>query len=126
MNRQTLWPENAAHEPFAYFTTIGRVSGEPHRIEIWFAVESGRVYLLSGGRDRSDWVRNLMENPVITLEAGGEKRAGVAQVLEAGSAADQLARKLLVAKYQKNDELMEWGKNSLGVIILFGIDEQTE
>jgi hypothetical protein len=51
-----------ADEPYAYLTTIGRRTGEPHRIEIWFAVHEGRVYLMSGGRDRADWVRNVMAN----------------------------------------------------------------
>lgn len=56
-----------AAEPFACLTAIGRQSGSPHRIEIWFAIENGRVCLLSGGRDRSDWVRNLQANSTLRL-----------------------------------------------------------
>lgn len=123
MNQSLPWPDSYASEPFAYLTTIGRVSGKTHRIEIWFAAEAGRVYLLSGGRDRSDWVRNLIANPVVTLEIGGEQRAGVAHVLEDGSAHDQRARELLVTEYQKENELAEWGRNSLGVVVLFGTDQ---
>jgi hypothetical protein len=26
-------------EPFCYLTTVGRVSGRPHTIEIWFALD---------------------------------------------------------------------------------------
>ena len=46
-----------AGEAYCYLTTTGRVTGEPHTIEIWFGMpEDGRaVYLLSGGGDRSDW-----------------------------------------------------------------------
>ena len=29
-----------------HLTTIGRVSGKPHRIEIWFAHHEGTLYLL--------------------------------------------------------------------------------
>jgi hypothetical protein len=43
-----------AGEQYAYLTTTGRISGRPHRIEIWFAVDAGRVYLLSEGGEQSD------------------------------------------------------------------------
>lgn len=123
MEQESRWPDKHADETFAYLTTIGRTSGKPHRIEIWFAAEDGRVYLLSGGRDRSDWVRNLMANPVVTLELRDEHRAGVAHVLQPGTPHDNRARALLVEKYQKKDELREWGRNSLGVVIQFGRDK---
>ena len=41
-----------AAEDYCYLTTTGRVSGEPREIEIWFALEGGSLYMLSGGRDR--------------------------------------------------------------------------
>jgi deazaflavin-dependent oxidoreductase (nitroreductase family) len=103
-----------------YLTTVGRRTGRPHRIEIWFAVHSGRLYLLSGGRDRSDWVRNLQAYPQVTVELGHETHAGVARALEPGTAEDQLARDLLVAKYSgPEDNLEEWGRTSLPVVIAF-------
>jgi hypothetical protein len=46
-------------EPFCYITTTGRRTGRPHTIEIWFGLLQGTVYVLSGGGDRSDWVRNI-------------------------------------------------------------------
>ena len=49
--------------PFCYLTTTGRITGRPHRIEIWFALHEGGVYLLAGGRDDADWVRNLRASP---------------------------------------------------------------
>jgi deazaflavin-dependent oxidoreductase (nitroreductase family) len=56
--------------PFCYLTTTGRVSGRPHTIEIWFALRDRTLYLLSGGRDRSDWVRNLLAHPEVTVRIG--------------------------------------------------------
>ena len=49
--------ENLAQEEYCYLTTMGRVSGKPHRIEIWFGTSPGTslgtaskiLYLLSGG-----------------------------------------------------------------------------
>jgi deazaflavin-dependent oxidoreductase (nitroreductase family) len=104
-----------------YLTTIGRQSGKPHRIEIWFAVHGSRVYLMSGGRDRADWVRNILSDGRVSVELGGETHHGVAQVLEPGTYEDRLARELLVNKYEpiENDDLTSWGRNSLPVAIDF-------
>src|SRR5919199_215163 len=99
------WPARWASAPYAYLTTIGRRTGRPHRIEIRFAVQDRRVYLLAGGRERSDWVRNLQANARVTVELGGETHAGVARVLEPGTAEDQRARELLVAKYREGNNL---------------------
>ena len=116
------WLARAGGERNAYLTTFGRRSGKPHRIEIWFAVEDGRVYLLSGGRDRSDWVRNLQSDPRVTIEFGGETHSGTARILDAGTPEDQRARELLVAKYRQGDDLDEWGRTSLPIMIEFAAD----
>jgi deazaflavin-dependent oxidoreductase (nitroreductase family) len=112
--------ETFAGEPYAYLTTIGRRTGEPHRIEIWFAVHDGRVYLMSGGRDRADWVRNVMANGQVRFEVGGETYAGSARVVSADEDDDRLARELLVARYATTeDPLADWKKRSLPVVIEF-------
>jgi hypothetical protein len=81
------------------------------------------VYLLAGGRERADWVRNLRANPRVTVELGDETRVGVARVLAAGTAEDRLARELLLAKYGGTEEnLDEWGRTSLTVVIEFPAD----
>jgi deazaflavin-dependent oxidoreductase (nitroreductase family) len=117
------WPARSASEPFLYLTTIGRRTGRPHRIEIWFAAHDGRLYLLAGGRERADWVRNLQANRRVTVELGDETRVGAAHVLEAGTAEDQLARELLLAKYAgTEDDLDEWGRTALPVVIELPLD----
>ena len=53
---------------YLYLTTVGRKTGNPHRIEIWFTVYNHRIYLISGGGTRSDWVKNLLvDSSVDTL-----------------------------------------------------------
>ena len=97
---------------------MGRVSGDPHEIEIWFALHDGVLYLLSGGRDGSDWVKNLRANADVTVRLGAETRAARARVITR-SDEDELARRLLVEKYgpRSSSELTEWGRTSLPVAI---------
>jgi deazaflavin-dependent oxidoreductase (nitroreductase family) len=104
---------------FAYLTTSGRISGNPHRIEIWFAIAEETVYLLAGGGDRSDWVRNLMVSPDVVLQIGDRKRHSRARAIPSGSEEDATARKLLVEKYTSrgSSNLVDWGNTSLPVAI---------
>jgi hypothetical protein len=56
-----------ADEDYCYLTTTGRVSGEPREIEIWFGLYGRTLYMLSGGRDRSNWVKNLIREPRVRV-----------------------------------------------------------
>jgi len=48
-------------------TTIGRKTGKPRRIEIWFHNIDGRFYITgSPGRTR-DWYQNMVANPQFTF-----------------------------------------------------------
>ena len=106
---------------FCYLTTTGRRSGRPHTIEIWFAVENDRLYMLSGGRDSADWVRNLQAQPDVTVKAANQTVTGRARILQPHEAEDALARRLLVEKYEPIDHssLTEWGRSSLPVVVEF-------
>ncbi len=102
-------------EAFCYLTTVGRKTGRPHEIEIWFAVapEGDALYMLSGGRDHSDWVRNLMKEPKVRIRIADETFDGYARVIE-GESDDTLARDLLVEKYEKESgRLARWRERSL-------------
>jgi deazaflavin-dependent oxidoreductase (nitroreductase family) len=103
---------------YCYLTTTGRHSGEAHRIEIWFALADGVVYLLSGGGERSDWVRNLVVSPDVVLEIGAEKRTTKARVVT-DAAEDELARRIVVEKYRPRyrGDLDDWGRTSLPIAI---------
>lgn len=103
---------------YAYLTTTGRHSGRPHRIEIWFALVDGVVYLLSGGGDRSDWVRNLTISPEVVVEIGDERRTRRARIVT-DPEEDQVARGAVVGKYtpRYHGDLEDWGRTSLVVAI---------
>ena len=108
--------------PFCYLTTSGRVSGRPHTIEIWFALADRTLYLLSGGRDRSDWVRNLLADPDVNVRIGRRDApalAARARVVAPGSDEDELARRLVTGKYQPGygGDLSSWRRASLPVAV---------
>ena len=113
------WLTRSSDEPFAYLTTTGRRTGRPHRIEIWFAVENGRLYLMAGGRERADWVRNLQESAQVTVQIGDETHTGTARILVPGTPEGGRARELPVTKYQEGGNLDEWGRTSLPVVVEF-------
>src|SRR5688572_10827522 len=108
-----------AGEDFCYLTTTGRVTGGPHEIEIWFALVPERcaLYMLSGGGDRSDWVKNLRRDPDVELRIAGELYSGRAR--EARDAEeDELARRLLVEKYESSPGRLEnWRRSALPVVV---------
>ena len=58
-------------------TTIGRNSGEPRRIEIWFYRYDGRVFL-SGSPGTRDWYANLLADPEFTFHLKGSVQADLA------------------------------------------------
>jgi deazaflavin-dependent oxidoreductase (nitroreductase family) len=101
-----------ADAEFCYLTTTGRRTGQPHTIEIWFAVHDGRVYMLAGGRETSDWVRNVMADGRVTVRVDEAVRIGRARVLEPATPEDALARQLLVEKYEpiEGSSLANWGR----------------
>ncbi len=103
---------------YCYLTTTGRRTDRPHRIEIWFAVGAGAAYLLSGGGERSDWVRNLVVSPDVVVEIGDDRRATRARVVTDGDE-DALARRLVLEKYtpRYRGDLTAWGRTALPVAV---------
>jgi deazaflavin-dependent oxidoreductase (nitroreductase family) len=106
-----------ADEDFCYLTTPGRVTGRPHTIEIWFALDGEILYMLSGGRDGSDWVKNLQRTPEVTVRIANERFEGYARVVE-DAKEDELVRRLLIEKYERNPgSLSNWRRTALPVAV---------
>jgi deazaflavin-dependent oxidoreductase (nitroreductase family) len=55
-------------------TTSGRQSGEPRRIEIWFHIVGGRIYI-TGSPGTRDWYANLLADPAFTFHLKGSTQA---------------------------------------------------
>ena len=107
-------------EEYCYLTTTGRVSGKPHEIEIWFGLNDKTIYLLSGGMDGSDWVKNLLKNPSVKVRIAKNIFKVTARVVT-DKDEETMARYLLAEKYQEWENgktLSEWARTALVV----GID----
>ncbi len=107
-----------ADEDFCYLTTIGRVSGRSHTIEIWFALHEQTLYMRSGGRDKSDWVKNALRFPAIQVKINGTMFSGQARLVN-DIEEDALARKLVFEKYvpRSSDDLTQWSRTALPMAV---------
>ena len=110
-------------EDYCYLTTIGRVTGTPHEIEIWFGLNASTLYLMSGD-GKSDWVKNLRKNPPVTVRIAKRTFNATARLVE-DEAEQTLARNLLADKYNErraNGTLSKWARTALVV----GLDVSSE
>jgi len=107
-----------ADEDVCYLTTTGRISGHPHTIEIWFALHRHTIYLLSGARDKADWVKNALHLPDVRVKINETVFIGKARLI-AHPEEDVLARRLLVGKYASpdNGDLSGWSISALSVAV---------
>ncbi len=58
---------------------IGRRTGRKRTRPVWFALEGGTVYLLPVAGSDTEWYKNVLEHPRITLAAKGTRWTGRAR-----------------------------------------------
>jgi deazaflavin-dependent oxidoreductase (nitroreductase family) len=115
-SRQFEIPPN---ESFCYVTTRGRVTGRPHEIEIWYVERDGALYLMAGGGERADWVKNMRAEPSVTVRLAGDQFDATAEVDPDDIDGLEL-RQRMAAKYQgwkDGSELSDWARTALLVRI---------
>jgi deazaflavin-dependent oxidoreductase (nitroreductase family) len=66
---------------YLYLTTIGRISGQPREIEIWFVESEGKFYILAEHFRSAQWVKNIENNPRVRVRLGDREFDGTARVL---------------------------------------------
>ena len=103
-------------EEYCYLTTRGRRTGIPHEIEIWFVVYENSLCLMSGGMDKSDWVKNLLREPNVTLRIAGQTFPATASLLE-DKKVEPLIRMAMAIKYNEWEgrSPSEWALTALVV-----------
>ena len=72
---------------------------------------------MAGGRERADWVRNVLADGRVRVRIGSQEGDAVGRVVEAGTDEDALARRLVLRKYQQPGatDLESWGAGALPV-----------
>jgi deazaflavin-dependent oxidoreductase (nitroreductase family) len=107
-----------ANEDYCYLTTRGRVTGKPHEIEIWFVAQNNSIYLMSGDHG-SDWVKNLLKDPNVTVRITKHHFKGTARLVK-NEPEEIMVRNRLADKYNEREadgSLSEWARTALPVAI---------
>ena len=73
-------------------TVIGRRSGRKITLPVWFVAADAALWLLPVHGSRTQWYRNLLTNPAITIKAGSEGRALRARALKDARAVRKVIR----------------------------------
>ncbi|HJR05424.1 MAG TPA: nitroreductase family deazaflavin-dependent oxidoreductase [Methylomirabilota bacterium] len=89
---------------YLYLTTIGRRTGLPRQIEIWFTRHAGRYYLVAEHRLKVHWVRNLLADPAVRVRVGRRSFEGRARVVDPRS-----ERELVAAIRERSEDKYGWG-----------------
>ena len=91
--------------PYLYLTTIGRRTGTPREIEIWFTRLDDRYYVIAEHGEQAHWVQNLMRNPRVRVRVGAEEFSAEASI-EADPETVRRVQSLSEAKYGWGDGLV--------------------
>ena len=91
--------DSNSEETFLYLTTVGRKSGLPRQIELWFVEHGGCHYMLSGGYERADWVKNLRQTPHVQFSIGRRADQALARVVPDDDPIAERVLTLMDAKY---------------------------
>ena len=84
--------QDVADKQVLYLTTIGRRTGLPREIEIWFVIRCERFYLFAETGEAAGWVKNIRRNPEVSVRIGERQIGATARVLpmSAKSPPDQI------------------------------------
>ncbi len=74
--------ESLQRERVLYLTTVGRKSGLPRTIEIWFVIYQRHLYILAERRLRAQWVRNIQANPAVSIRIKGRRFMARGRILD--------------------------------------------
>jgi deazaflavin-dependent oxidoreductase (nitroreductase family) len=65
-----------------YLTTVGRRTGLPREIEIWFVVCCERLNLFAETGEAANWVKNVRHNPKVSVRIEERRIDATARVLD--------------------------------------------
>jgi len=77
-------------ESLLELTVVGRKTGTPRTVKIWFVTAQDKIYVSSGRGSNSQWVKNLKQTPTVTCQIGSTRFQGIAVWLEEGQVRDAI------------------------------------
>lgn len=66
---------------FMVLTTTGRKSGQPRHTVVEFHQHNGRKYVYSGWGEKSQWYKNIMADPHVTIQTADGTEKAVARLV---------------------------------------------
>jgi len=60
-------------------TTTGRKSGLPRQTRLQYEKEEGVIYVAAARGQQADWFRNILANPCVEVQIGGQSQRGLAE-----------------------------------------------
>jgi deazaflavin-dependent oxidoreductase (nitroreductase family) len=90
-------------EKCIYLTTRGRKTGNPHTVELWFAMAGKKIYLSHEG-EYTDWMKNILENGRVEFKIGKIQFQGNARIAEVWEVFELGKHALYLKYYGKADE----------------------
>ena len=100
-------------EKYIYLTTVGWRSGNPHTVELWFAVARGKIYLSHEGK-YTDWMRNIIKDDCVEFKIRDIQFKGKTRIVKNGEAFDVGKYALYFKYYGKasEDTISDWFSES--------------
>ena len=111
---------DASEQPYVWLTTIGRRTGEPRTVELWFVLDGRTVHCLAGGGEDAQWVRNATAEPAVRLSLGQRTYEGRVRRPEPDSFEAADARRRMATKYQgwrEGRPLSRWAREALCIAV---------
>jgi len=102
-----------ADEKHIYLTTRGRKTGNPHTVELLFAIAGKKIYLSHEGT-YTDYMKNILEDNRVEFKIGKIRFKGKARIAGGGEAFE-LGKHALYLKYYgkaNKDTIDDWFSES--------------
>ena len=103
----SLKGSNFEGEQYLYLTTLGKKTGLPRQIEIWFTAHQGRFYVIAE-HATSKWVQNVEAHPEAEVRIHEQKFPVRARAISSATEAElhQTVAKLSQDKYGWSEGLI--------------------
>jgi deazaflavin-dependent oxidoreductase (nitroreductase family) len=96
-------------------SVTGRKSGRAISIPVWFVLEEGKLYLLPVQGSDTQWYKNVLNNPMIRIEARGAEAEVKVVVVTDGTQVASVVEQFR-AKYGATDVKKYYSKFDVAIL----------